>query len=210
MKSWATPYFQRRNKRLTTHRLLGTFTRHSCDSGNLGTSMLLLDCSQAKVPEEGLLSQKIWKIPEALCRVPFLSLMFLPLRESPRTFVTAGMVPDAESLQLNSISYVSDKYVHLLSRPQFWTECGVVIRGQGKKEAAVGNLRTLMVAPCCPSLIFSHAFPTSPLLRLELWYHLGPCTRTLHLRAHIDASKCSPGFQMQPLHLHMECFCCCL
>lgn len=55
--------------------------------------MLLLDCSQAKVPEEGLMSQKIWKIPEALCRAPFLSLMFLPLRESPQSFVTAGMVP---------------------------------------------------------------------------------------------------------------------
>lgn len=133
--------------------------------------MLLLDCSRAKVPEEGLLSQKILKIPEALCRAPFLSVMFLPLRESPRSFVTAGMVPVANSLQLDSISYVRDKYVRPLSRLQLWTTCGMVIRGQGKKETAVGNLRTLMVAPCCPTLIFSHAFPTSPLLQLELLYH---------------------------------------
>lgn len=41
-------------------------------------------------------------------------------------------------------------------------------------------------------------------------FSLGPCTCPLYFRAHIDASKCSLGFQMQPLHLHMERSHCCL
>jgi hypothetical protein len=45
--------------------------RHSCDFGDLGTSMLLHDCSQAKVPEEGLLDQKILEVLETLDRIFF-------------------------------------------------------------------------------------------------------------------------------------------
>lgn len=143
------------------------------------------------------------------------------------------MDPDNNSLQLNNINYVSDKGAHPLPRLQPWTECGVVIRSQRKEETEVGNLITLMVAPC-PILIFSPVIPAlsfasklgpwippltpshvqlstlCPHLFLYLlqtpFVHalllntvaspLAPAHATLHLRAHINSSECSPGFQI--------------